>query len=345
MKVITDRNNNSFNLSRLLASIFVIYGHSLSVGPGLDPFNDIIYKLTGIFSASIGVKYFFLLSGILVSASLVKSNDWRVFLISRVFRIYPGLIMSLILVIFILAPIIIGNSFFDLLISSELRTYIWRTLTFTTFGINMSLPEVQVGKWTNMNIPLWTLAPEVTCYLFLLSAYVLTCGNRIILTLLSLAVILDCIVPVRFLFNFLPVRDDNLSYLPLFFAVGVLIGLYKNYFKMSFGYIFAFLFIAILFKGSIVGSVAIYLSILFFILYFFTLSFINKFEIKHDLSYGLYIYGWPCQMFVLYFFSSYQGYIHFVLPLILSAVLAWISWVVIEKPSISLGKKLIKRFI
>jgi peptidoglycan/LPS O-acetylase OafA/YrhL len=343
MKVITDHQNNAFNLSRLLASVMVLYGHSLSVGPGLNPGSDIAYKIFGVHAASLAVKFFFVLSGMLVCTSLLKSNNWKNFLVHRAFRIYPGLICALLFVVLVVAPIVGDVNFVHFITSKEAFSYCIKNLLFKTFGVDVSLPGVSVGKWTNMNIPLWTLAPEVGCYLFMLSVFMLTLGNRIALSAVALIVIIDCIIPIRFLLVFLPPGNDDFSFLPLFFAIGVLLSLYRKEFNISLVYIFIFGFLAFMFKGTYMGIVAKYLALIFMVLWFFTLPIICKYEINHDLSYGMYIYGWPIQMLVLYFFGDVHGYLHFFLPLAIAIPMAYISWRFIEKPFIEVGRVFSKK--
>jgi len=338
MKLITDHKNNAFNLARLLASIMVVYGHSLSVGPGLNPLSDILYRATGVFSASLAVKFFFLLSGMLVTTSLLKSGNWVVFLRHRAFRIYPGLICALFFVILIVGPLGSPLNYIDFVGSKSTFTYLFRNLTFSTFGADMSLPSVAISKWTNMNIPLWTLAPEVTCYIFMLSAFILTLRNRVAFTFFALMVIVDCLLPTRFLLTFLPVGDDNFSFLPLFFAVGALLAIYRELLSISIVFPLIFLFLFYLYSGTYIGVVSKYLVLIFVMLYLFTRPLICKLEIKNDFSYGIYIYGWPCQMIILHYFSNINGYIHFFFPLALCSLMALISWFYIERPFINVGK-------
>jgi peptidoglycan/LPS O-acetylase OafA/YrhL len=62
-------------------------------------------------------------------------------------------------------------------------------------------------------------------------------------------------------------------------------------------------------------------------------NFLNK----NDISYGIYLYHMPVVNFLIYNNIS-RSYFSFALCLILTVLLAIISWKVIEKPFLSLKK-------
>jgi peptidoglycan/LPS O-acetylase OafA/YrhL len=85
-KVIDNKNNN-FNLIRMLAALAVIVSHSYALASGnrqLEP----IKNLLGISLGTIAVDIFFITSGLLVR------TDLKFFIVSRVLRIFPALLVS-----------------------------------------------------------------------------------------------------------------------------------------------------------------------------------------------------------------------------------------------------------
>ena len=66
-------------------------------------------------------------------------------------------------------------------------------------------------------------------------------------------------------------------------------------------------------------------------------------KIKKDISYGLYIYGWPVSQAIIYVFNKLQIdlniYIFIFLSITLSIVMAYLSWVLIESKFILLKNK------
>jgi peptidoglycan/LPS O-acetylase OafA/YrhL len=65
------------------------------------------------------------------------------------------------------------------------------------------------------------------------------------------------------------------------------------------------------------------------------------FRPKQDLSYGIYIYGWPCQQFVVSATSiAISPYVLTLLALSLACIFAALSWHFVERPAIRLGHHL-----
>lgn len=69
----------------------------------------------------------------------------------------------------------------------------------------------------------------------------------------------------------------------------------------------------------------------------------SRFAQKRDLSYGMYIYGWPIQQLLLIAgFGVWGITANAIATLALSFVFAFLSWTVIEKPALSLKRTLRK---
>ena len=59
-----------------------------------------------------------------------------------------------------------------------------------------------------------------------------------------------------------------------------------------------------------------------------------------DFSYGVYLYGWPVQALVFYFFKDYiHPYSFFFIALPISVLMAFLSWHLVEKRLLKLKKK------
>ena len=86
------KNNNNLDVIRLLLASMVIYGHAPCFidATGYSDFLGGILHFT--YSGNVAVITFFMISGLLVSNSLFSKKNWKVYLLSRVFRLLPGLI-------------------------------------------------------------------------------------------------------------------------------------------------------------------------------------------------------------------------------------------------------------
>src|SRR4249919_485571 len=136
--------DNNFNLVRILAAFAVLVSHSFPLAMGLiggmvEPLKARLDVTLG----SIAVDLFFIASGFLVTGSLLTRKSIVEFLWARVLRIYPALLVMVLLVVFGL-----GLSFTTAPVSaylSDTRTYLFIVKNSTLIaGIAQKLPGVFV---------------------------------------------------------------------------------------------------------------------------------------------------------------------------------------------------------
>ncbi|HHB9455576.1 TPA: acyltransferase family protein, partial [Salmonella enterica subsp. enterica serovar Anatum] len=72
-------------------------------------------------------------------------------------------------------------------------------------------------------------------------------------------------------------------------------------------------------------------------------SFINKIKIQKDISYGVYLWGFPVQQSISYMFNDISTLSHIMLSIAVTIPIAYFSFVFIESPAINFSKKIIKR--
>ena len=102
---ILNSKNNNFDLLRLLAALLVIYGHASGLVhvPNLVNSDFVASLLQFDYSGSLAVKFFFMLSGLLVTTSFIAKPQVGEFIIKRAARILPGLFVCLCISVFIVA--------------------------------------------------------------------------------------------------------------------------------------------------------------------------------------------------------------------------------------------------
>jgi peptidoglycan/LPS O-acetylase OafA/YrhL len=156
--------DNNFNLIRFIAASLVLVSHSYPLYFGSDH-NDILRQLVGISLGTVAVDLFFISSGFLIANSLFRGHDLFGFIKARVLRIYPGLIVSLLLCVFLL------GIFFTTLPVKEyltnIQTYKFLFVNMVLFfGEEATLPGVfESLPWARtVNGSLWTLPFEVRAY-------------------------------------------------------------------------------------------------------------------------------------------------------------------------------------
>jgi peptidoglycan/LPS O-acetylase OafA/YrhL len=84
-----NRNDNRFDILRLLAAWLVLFSHCYPLG-GRGNSDPLMSTLGGDSLGGVGVAMFFVLSGYLVTVSLERSPNLFTFARRRALRIYPG---------------------------------------------------------------------------------------------------------------------------------------------------------------------------------------------------------------------------------------------------------------
>lgn len=164
--------DNNFQLIRLFAAAAVVYAHSYffvsgNKISGKSPYDgDVWYELTGMHSGMLGVQVFFILSGYLVSQSLWHRESIRLFLRARALRIFPGLVVCVSFIVFLLGPILTSLSIGEYFSNTQTYHYLLVSSSLT----NIRLPTGLPGVFSNNPIPnmangsLWTLPWELLMY-------------------------------------------------------------------------------------------------------------------------------------------------------------------------------------
>ena len=102
--------------------------------------------------------------------------------------------------------------------------------------------------------------------------------------------------------------------------------------------------IAAILAGSILatgqGYYLVFVPFVSIILMLSLLLPLKKLGGHHDVSYGMYIYGWPVQQcLAMSGLESVAGPVMFGIASILATFpVAWLSWLLVERPAQSLGK-------
>ncbi len=346
------RGANNFDLFRLIAALIVIYGHSFSTGPDSSRIPDFLLLGAGYNSAGIAVKFFFFLSGILVADSLLNKRSILQFLFARFFRIWPALIFLVLITVFVVGPLVTNNPVSSYFLNPETYSYIKHQLLMQTWGNSgigyTALPGVfDFNKYPSLiNASLWTLPAEVGCYLFLLGAFTFGLLNKKFTFFFLILIVLDSLLSSRIIFLNLPINNEDFSYLPFCFSIGVLIAVYKEKVSISLNTVIGCLLFYYFFRNTFYERFFFYLLVFLGIFYIASLDWIiTKFKLPFDISYGVYLWGFIIQQILAFEFPGVVGTPHFLMSAAVSIIMGLISWFLIEKNSIKFGKKLLDYII
>ena len=153
-----------FDSLRILLSIGVVATHSVGISYG-TVFSDQILHMPVASAISTILPLFFALSGYLVMGSAMRTATLHQFLLLRVLRIVPALATEIMLSALLIGLIFSKFSLWDYLADDRLHAYFGslfgRTSLFLpgVFSDN-PLPDIVNGS-------LWTINPEIFCYVFL----------------------------------------------------------------------------------------------------------------------------------------------------------------------------------
>jgi peptidoglycan/LPS O-acetylase OafA/YrhL len=95
-----------------------------------------------------------------------------------------------------------------------------------------------------------------------------------------------------------------------------------------------------LMHGSEYERYFFYLAIFATVLYFAMNSMVLKLRLKLDVSYGVFLWGFPIQQTLIYMFPSMGRAENCLVAMVLAMIMGYFSWVIVERRSIQLGKKI-----
>lgn len=150
---------NNFDLLRFCfaAMVFFVHAYQLSGAPELSIFAD-------LFSSSIAVQCFFVVSGFLIFMSYENSSSLGNYLEKRARRIYPAY-FTVVVLSALFCVFVSSYSWVDYYGSIDFYKYLAANLVFLNF-IQASLPGVFAeNQLVAVNGALWTLKIEVMFYL------------------------------------------------------------------------------------------------------------------------------------------------------------------------------------
>jgi peptidoglycan/LPS O-acetylase OafA/YrhL len=306
-----------FDSLRIMLSVTIVIWHSAVVSYGEDVQTRLIAGPLGYLEEAI-LPMFFGLSGFLVIGSAARTNSLGKFLTFRALRIVPALSVEVLVSAILLGSVLTTLSPARYFSSPMLYRYFANIVGLITFrlpGLFESNPVPYV------NLSLWTIPPELVCYMFLAICIVAGAHLRRAQMLLIVIVFMACIGVMHLFGNvvahipFLGVvyRRSNLF---ACFMAGNLIYLYRDRIPLDFR-----LFVGCLIAGCFCNDYPplIYLG-------------------SALLAYCVVYLGMcPIPQFPL---LRRGDYLNALISLPLAIGVAALSWHLIEKPALALKKHL-----
>lgn len=340
--------DNNFNLIRFLAAFAVLFDHVSLASLGYGVHKPGFEQVFGMSLSELAVNMFFVLSGFLVTKSLVMRNDVVSYIVARFLRLVPAFAIMVLMTTFGIGLYFTSNDPFTYLANVDTHRYWIGTLaSFNEVG---SLPGVFDANPQPhlMNVAIWTLKYEVIAYIALLGLWSLSVlHNRTLFASVAAIFIVMALILVQIPgIHLSPHSVDGAAWVSLIrfglcFLVGSLFYCYRDRIPLS-GPL------------AIIGLAASYLAIdqhAYEVLTVLSAGYaliwaslvptgkVRLFNRFGDYSYGVYIWHWPVLQALI---ASSLGLSFGWLLATTSAIaiaLAICSWHLVEKPA--LGKHLV----
>ncbi len=336
LDTILDPKNNNFALARLLAAMGVLVSHALLLQSG-DASREILAGQTFYNLGEHAVNVFFVLSGIMVSASLARSPSLTDFAVARVLRIFPALIACTFVIAFVIGPLVTVLPI-DAYVSKSLLRYLLQTVSVTSGAAD--LPGVFVNNPfpSVIDAPIWTLKYEIACYVLLAMLHHGRCleSTARFTALIAVTWIAGMILLVAD-FTFTPAPLDHLARFWLCFSFGMVLYRLRARIPLSIVLVAAFGLAWWLARGSALERIVSLLATGYAAIWFASLPMgpLRTLTNRMDLSYGIYIFGWPITQTLIWLSPGLP-----ILPLeaeaiVITVAVATLSWIAIEKPALA----------
>ena len=331
---------NNLDALRLIAATAVIFSHAFLLTEGTEDHDPmVVLSMHQCGLGVVGVFVFFAISGYLVTQSWEQTNSLPRFLAKRALRIYPGLAACVLLLTFGLGVLMTSLPIADYLSNSRTHEFLGANLVMRVE--HNALPGVVFNKfWFGavVNGPLWSLPIEAALYLMvtvlgilrLIRLPVLAALLAIGLFCLWFDVWIDTVVDLGFI--------GGVGWMLAFFVTGM--ALYKLRDRGVFNGRLAML--AVL---GLAASVPLQSFIPLFAVFG---CYLALYVALHpglpvvpaarfgDLSYGLYIYGWPVEQTISYLRPDASWWELFLIAFPITGGVALLSWHLVEKRALSL---------
>lgn len=331
---------NNFDAMRMIAALAVIFGHAHPLSAQPDPI------LLGNSVQSVAVKIFFVVSGFLVAKSWRSDPNVSRFLLRRGLRLFPALIVLLLLTTLVLGPVFTALSLAEYFQHVGVRTYFLFNLLLCPI---YALPGVFAENvYPNaVNGSLWSLPVEVSMYLFLPVVATLAAMARskvvfVVIVLLGAGLSLNYVLStspqeqvVLWGTGLISVADVG----PYFF-LGAIFAVTRLESTLSQGGALFLVAIAALFQPPAywMQQILLMLVLPYIVLAFSTKAtpWISKAGRFGDPSYGIYLYGFPVQQALFKVVGPSMGPLEntaMAVPIVVA--LAYLSWYTVEKRALS----------
>ncbi len=336
-------------------SLSVLYCHSFVIFYTHGRQDVTNYAFNYFDSGSLAVCVFFLISGMLLTQSFYDTSGRIKFILKRICRIFPALIVCLVFTIVVIGALSTTSTPGQYFSSVNTYRYLYNSLLSNEL-FQFTIPGSFAGNKAPdiINGSLWTLPYEFICYILLFltlsaaSLYLSTKFRRNAKLFVSVAVLFLCCYMLNGKYLIERLKDLLTGFSGsfqtgnspvkffIFFTTGIVLYYLRERIKINYLVFMAIVMLLVICNVAHIRALQIFmefLTIVYSALLFAGMKSLNKFNLRIDPSYGIYLYAWPIQQLVAYYFNL-DGYVSmlFTLPAVLAVGV--VSFVYIERPAL-----------
>lgn len=339
MKTIADYHagrDNNFNLVRVIFALLVVCSHGFTIFTAQtshpEPTVEFMFKF-----ALAALNGFFIFSGFMVTASIMRRQNLIEYSIARILRIFPALLVVSTMAAFLIGPLATSLSLPKYFSSTE--TYNYVLITSMTTEPDMPLPGVFKNQaWQGIiNLPIWTLRYELFLYVVTAILFIGGLLNR------SMAGWIACSIFILYAVKLLILGKesgiealDHLALFSLSYTVGMASWVYRDRIVLAWQPIPLLILAVWITKDlwfSQILQIACFGYVLFWLAYV-PIGHVRSYNKLGDYSYGLYVWHWPVASLLLVFLPQIQPTDLIPLLLVITIPIAILSWHFVEKPAL-----------
>lgn len=347
------QHRNNIGILRLAFACLVIVAHSYEFIDG-NRHREPLTRLFGSGVPSLGetsVLAFFVISGYLITSSFISSVKLTNYLVKRVARIVPGYVVAFLLSSTVVAALA-GTDLVHLT-GAELRHLFCNLLLLES----PDMPNAFVGlPYPFLNGSLWTISYEARCYLFVIAFGLLGWHDRRRLYLYATIILAISTALLDLGLMHVPGRFTYSAVGRLFYSDPAWMVRFLSVFMI--GACFRLFRGVILYRAdwAAISVACIAVSLYIHVLPFLAMAIFGGYLIfwygfeqpssvlsrmidKADISYGVYLYGWPVGILLLWTWRDINPVLLIIASLALALPLGWLSWHVVESPALAIATR------
>ncbi len=294
LKEVSAGRDNNLDMIRFFAALLVILCHAYPISMG-EEHMDLLGRITGgqIHFGNLAVCIFFLYGGFLIAKSAERLQTAGAYFKARILRLFPCLIVVTLVLALVAGPCL--TTFSPGEYFSQIGT--WKYLLNSVMILIHDLPGVFEGNiyGQTVNGPLWTLPIEFLCYVMCFLVWKMGLMNKKWMKWTALAFSAGYI-GMKLMLGSGSLLASALRPAGLFYA-GMLYYVYREHIKLRWQAALL-CFLALLFftwRGWLEAVIFVFLPYLLLYIGYGTSRKFSNFSKYGEVSYGIYLCGWPIQ--------------------------------------------------